>query len=178
MSLIVISDLAYAEIYFGDTPTPSILQVEGAKDVAVEFTSMSQDLFDGRLADRLRGRQRAADRGADAGEILSRLWRLHADPGGRRAPRSTARRTSSRSIATLYRKRRDVLVESFGRAGWDIPSPASVDVRLGADPERFHNLGSMEFSKQLLTEAQVAVAPGVGFGEEGEGFRPHRAGRE
>ena len=81
--LIVISDLAYAEIYFGDTPTPSILQVEGAKDVAVEFTSHVQDLFDGRLADRLRGRQRPADRGAGAGQILPRLWRLHAGPGRR-----------------------------------------------------------------------------------------------
>ena len=92
--LIVISDLAYAEIYFGDTPTPSILQVEGAKDVAVEFTSHVQDLFDGRLADRLRGRQRAADRGAGAGEILPRLWRVHAGPGrrGRRAQRPAGHR--------------------------------------------------------------------------------------
>src|SRR6185369_17744333 len=71
---------------------------------------------------------------------------------------------------TLYRKRRDVLVESFGRAGWTIPPPAASMFAWAPIPERFHNLGSMEFSKKLLTEAHVAVAPGVGFGEEGEGF--------
>jgi alanine-synthesizing transaminase len=70
----------------------------------------------------------------------------------------------------LYRKRRDVLVESFGRAGWPIPVPAASMFAWAPIPERFQDLGSMEFAKKLLTEAQVAVAPGVGFGEEGEGF--------
>jgi len=70
----------------------------------------------------------------------------------------------------LYRKRRDVLVESFGRAGWPIPVPEASMFAWAPIPERFHNLGSMEFAKRLLTEAHVAVAPGVGFGEEGEGF--------
>jgi alanine-synthesizing transaminase len=70
----------------------------------------------------------------------------------------------------LYRKRRDVLVECFGRAGWDIPVPQASMFAWVPIPERFHNLGAMEFSKRLLTEAHVAVAPGVGFGEEGEGY--------
>jgi len=70
----------------------------------------------------------------------------------------------------LYKKRRDVLVESFGRAGWDIPSPQASMFAWAPIPDRFHNLGAMEFSKKLLTEAQVAVAPGVGFGEQGEGY--------
>jgi len=70
----------------------------------------------------------------------------------------------------LYKKRRDVLVESFGRAGWDIPPPQASMFAWAPIPDRFHNLGSMEFSKKLLTEAHVAVAPGVGFGEQGEGF--------
>ena len=78
----VLSDLAYSEIYFGDVPTPSILQVPGAKDVAIEFTSGVEDLFDGGLADRFRGRQQDADRRADPGEVLSGLRRVHADPGG------------------------------------------------------------------------------------------------
>ena len=69
----------------------------------------------------------------------------------------------------LYRKRRDVLVESFGRAGWPIPVPQASMFAWAPIPERFHNLGSMEFAKKLLTEAHVAVSPGVGFGEEGEG---------
>jgi alanine-synthesizing transaminase len=70
----------------------------------------------------------------------------------------------------LYKKRRDVLVESFGRAGWPIPVPQASMFAWVPIPERFHNIGSVAFSKRLLTEAKVAVAPGVGFGEEGEGF--------
>jgi alanine-synthesizing transaminase len=70
----------------------------------------------------------------------------------------------------LYKKRRDVLVSSFGRAGWDIPVPQASMFAWAPIPERFRELGSMEFAKRLLTEAKVAVAPGVGFGEEGEGF--------
>jgi alanine-synthesizing transaminase len=70
----------------------------------------------------------------------------------------------------LYRKRRDVLVESFGRAGWNVPVPQASMFAWAPIPERMRHLGSMEFSKRLLGEAGVAVAPGVGFGEEGEGF--------
>ena len=101
--LIVISDLAYAEIYFGDTPTPSILQVDGAKEVAVEFTSMSKTYSMAGWRIGFAVGNRAADRRAGAGQILSRLRRLHADPGRRRAPRSTARRTSSRPTASSTR---------------------------------------------------------------------------
>ena len=168
--LIVISDLAYAEIYFGDTPTPSILQVEGAKEVAVEFTSHVQDLFDGRLADGLRGRQRAADRGAGAGQILPRLWRLHPGPGRRlrRAQRP----------AGHHRVQPRALQEAPRRAGRKLrprrlghPGAAGVACSPGPrSPSTSRDLGSMEFAKNLLTEAKVAVAPGVGFGEEGEGF--------
>jgi alanine-synthesizing transaminase len=70
----------------------------------------------------------------------------------------------------LYKKRRDVLVESFGRAGWDIPVPMASMFAWAPIPEPFRQFGSMEFAKRLLTEAHVAVAPGVGFGEQGEGF--------
>jgi alanine-synthesizing transaminase len=70
----------------------------------------------------------------------------------------------------LYRRRRDVLVESFGRAGWDIPVPQASMFAWAPVPARFREMGSVEFSKLLLTQANVAVAPGVGFGEEGEGF--------
>ena len=132
--LIVISDLAYAEIYFGDTPTPSILQVEGAKDVAVEFTSMSKtySMAGWRIGFAV-GNARLIE-ALTRVKILPRLWRLHADPGrrGRRAQRPAGHRrvTTARSTS----KRRDVLVECFGRAGWDIPVPQASDVRLGADP--------------------------------------------
>ena len=70
----------------------------------------------------------------------------------------------------LYRKRRDVMIDSFARAGWDIPVPPASMFAWSPIPEQFRHLGSVEFAKRLLTEAHVAVAPGVGFSEEGEGF--------
>ena len=70
----------------------------------------------------------------------------------------------------IYHKRRDVLVEAFGRAGWDIPSPPASMFAWAPLPPELAHMGSLEFSKELLTHADVAVAPGVGYGEEGEGF--------
>ncbi|MBP7952477.1 MAG: aminotransferase class I/II-fold pyridoxal phosphate-dependent enzyme, partial [Sphingorhabdus sp.] len=70
----------------------------------------------------------------------------------------------------LYHKRRDVLVDSFGRAGWDIPAPNASMFAWAPLPPALKEMGSLEFSKQLLTKAGVAVAPGVGYGEDGEGF--------
>jgi alanine-synthesizing transaminase len=167
--LIVISDLAYAEIYFGDTPTPSILQVEGAKEVAVEFTSMSKTYS-------MAGwRMGFAVGNARLIEALGRV-KSYLDYGAFtpiQAAACAALNGPQDIIAanrTLYKKRRDVLVDSFGRAGWPIPVPEASMFAWVPIPERFHNLGSMEFSKKLLTEAHVAVAPGVGFGEEGEGY--------
>ncbi len=167
--LIVISDLAYAEIYFGDTPTPSILQVEGAKDVAVEFTSMSKTysmagwrigfaVGNARLIEALARVKSYLDYGAFTPVQAAAVAALN-------GPQDIVDHNRA-----LYRKRRDVLVECFGRAGWDIPVPQASMFAWAPIPERFHNLGAMEFSKRLLTEAHVAVAPGVGFGEEGEGF--------
>jgi alanine-synthesizing transaminase len=70
----------------------------------------------------------------------------------------------------LYQKRRDVMVESFGRAGWEIPSPPASMFAWAPLPPALKEMGSLEFSKQLLTHAKVAVAPGVGYGEDGEGY--------
>ncbi len=167
--LIVISDLAYAEIYFGDQPTPSILEVEGAKEVAVEFTSMSKTFS-------MAGwRIGFAVGNAKLIEALARV-KSYLDYGAFtpiQAAAVAALNGPQDVIAgnrALYRKRRDVLVESFARAGWRIPVPEASMFAWAPIPERFHNLGSVEFSKRLLTEGHVAVAPGVGFGEEGEGF--------
>jgi alanine-synthesizing transaminase len=167
--LIVISDLAYAEIYFGDAPTPSILQVEGAKEVAVEFTSMSKtySMAGWRIGFAV-GNPRLI-------EALARV-KSYLDYGAFtpvQAAAAAALNGPQDSIAAtraLYRKRRDVLIESFGRVGWQIPVPQASMFAWAPIPEPFHHLGSVEFSKRLLTEAQVAVAPGAGFGEEGEGF--------
>ena len=165
----VISDLAYAEIYYGDEPTPSILQVEGAKDVAIEFTSMSKTYsMPGWRMGFAVGNQ----------DLVSALTRVksYLDYGAFTPIQvaATAALNGPQDIITenraLYKKRRDVMVDSFGRAGWDIPSPAASMFAWAPIPEQFKEMGAMEFSKRLIAEAGVAVAPGVGFGAEGEGY--------
>src|SRR4029079_3518168 len=167
--LIVISDLAYAEIYFGDAPTPSILQVDGAKDIAVEFTSMSKTysmagwrigfaVGNARLIEALARVSPSLDYGAFTPVRAAACAALNGPQDVVAANRA------------LYKKRRDVLVECFGHAGWPIPVPEASMFAWAPIPEKFRELDSMEFAKRLLTEAHVAVAPGVGFGEEGEGF--------
>ena len=167
--LIVISDLAYAEIYFGDEPTPSILQATGAKEVAVEFTSMSKTYS-------MAGwRMGFAVGNARLIGALTRV-KSYLDYGAFtpiQAAATAALNGPQDIIAenrALYKNRRDVLVKSFGNAGWGIPVPQASMFAWAPIPAQFRELGSMEFSKRLLTEAHVAVAPGVGFGEEGEGF--------
>jgi len=165
----VLSDLAYAEIYFGDTPTPSILQVPGAKDVAIEFTSMSKtySMAGWRIGFAVGNQQ-----------LIGALTRVksYLDYGAFTPIQAAAvaALNGPQDIVDanrkLYKGRRDVLVESFGRAGWDIPSPEASMFAWAPIPPALKHLGALEFSKQLLTEAQVAVAPGVGFGEEGEGY--------
>ena len=165
----VLSDLAYAEIYFGDTPTPSILQVPGAMDVAIEFTSMSKtySMAGWRIGFAVGNRQ-----------LISALTRVksYLDYGAFTPIQAAAVAALNgpqdivEANRKLYKSRRDVLVESFGRAGWEIPSPQASMFAWAPIPPALRHLGALEFSKQLLTHAQVAVAPGVGFGEEGEGF--------
>ena len=165
----VISDLAYAEIYFDDEPTPSILQVPGAKQVAVEFTSMSKTYS-------MAGWRMGFAVGNQ--ELIGALTRVksYLDYGAFTPIQAAAVAALNgpqdcvEANRQLYKKRRDVLVESFGRAGWDIPLPRASMFAWAPIPESLKHLGSMGFAKKLLTEAHVAVAPGVGFGEEGEGF--------
>jgi alanine-synthesizing transaminase len=165
----VISDLAYAEIYFGDTPTPSILQVKDARDVAVEFTSMSKtySMAGWRIGFAVGNRT-----------LINALARVksYLDYGAFTPIQAaaTAALNGPQDIIDfnrqLYRARRDCLVESFGRAGWEIPPPQVSMFAWAPIPESFRPMGAMEFSKRLLAEAQVAVSPGVGFGDEGEGY--------
>jgi alanine-synthesizing transaminase len=165
----VISDLAYAEIYFGDEPTPSILQVKGAKEVAVEFTSMSKtySMAGWRIG--------FAVGNATLIGALTRV-KSYLDYGAFTPVQAaaTAALNGPQDIVAanraLYKARRDCLVECFGRAGWEIAPPAASMFAWTPIPEQFRALGSMQFAKRLIAEAGVAVAPGVGFGEEGEGF--------
>jgi alanine-synthesizing transaminase len=165
----VISDLAYAEIYFGDTPTPSILQVAGAREVAIEFTSMSKtySMAGWRIGFAVGNRT-----------LMGALTRVksYLDYGAFTPIQAaaTAALNGPQDIVganrALYKARRDCLVASFGRAGWEIPPPQASMFAWAPIPEAFRHLGSVEFAKRLLAQAHVAVAPGVGFGEEGEGF--------
>ena len=165
----LLSDLAYSELYYDGQPTPSIMQVEGAKDVAVEFTSMSKtySMAGWRMGFAVGNKQLIA--------ALTRV-KSYLDYGAFTPIQAAACAALNgpqdivEQNRNLYRKRRDVMVESFGRAGWDIPPPAASMFAWAPLPPALKEMGSLEFSKQLLTEAKVAVAPGVGYGEEGEGY--------
>ena len=165
----IVSDLAYSELYYDGKPTPSILQVAGAKDIAVEFTSLSKTysmagwrmgfaVGNARLIAAMTRVKSYLDYGAFTPIQAAACAALN-------GPQDIVERNRA-----LYHKRRDVMVESFARAGWDIPSPPASMFAWAPLPPALAHLGSLEFSKQLLTNAQVAVAPGVGYGENGEGF--------
>jgi len=165
----IISDLAYSELYFDGKPTTSILQVKGAKDVAIEFTSLSKtySMAGWRIGFAVGNKKLIA--------AMTRV-KSYLDYGAFTPIQAAACAALNgpqdivEKNRELYHKRRDVLVESFGRAGWDIPAPAASMFAWAPLPPALAHLGSLEFSKQLLTCAQVAVAPGVGYGENGEGF--------
>lgn len=167
-NFIVLSDLAYSEIYFTEIP-PSIFEVEGAKDVAVETISLSKTY-------------------SMAG------WRMGFAVGSKRLIAALARVKSYLDYGAftpiqvaacaaldgpqdcvemaraVYRSRRDVMIESFGRAGWDMPPPDASMFVWAPIPELFAHLGSVNFAKLLMREAEVAVSPGIGFGENGDGY--------
>ena len=165
----ILSDLAYSELYFDGNPTPSIMQVKGAKDVAVEFTSMSKtySMAGWRMGFAVGNRELIA--------AMSRV-KSYLDYGAFTPIQAAACAALNgpqdivESNRQLYHKRRDVMVEAFGRAGWDIPPPPASMFAWAPLPPALKEMGSLEFSKQLLTYADVAVAPGVGYGEEGEGY--------
>jgi alanine-synthesizing transaminase len=168
-SLIVLSDLAYAEVYFDNNPPPSMLQVSGALDVTVEFTSMSKTFsMPGWRMGFAVGNER----------IIAALARVksYLDYGAFTPVQVAATAALNgpeeciREMRDTYRRRRDVLVESFGRAGWDIPPPRASMFAWAPLPVPFQSVGSVEFSTLLVEKAELAVSPGIAFGEYGEGF--------
>jgi alanine-synthesizing transaminase len=167
--ILVLSDLAYAEVYFDDSPPPSLLQVPGANDVAVEFTSMSKTFsMPGWRIGFAVGNERII---AALGRVKSYL-----DYGAFTPVQVAATAALNgpddciKEMRTTYRRRRDVLVESFTRAGWHVPTPRASMFAWAPIPEPFKALGSVEFAKLLVDKADIAVSPGIGFGEYGEGF--------
>jgi alanine-synthesizing transaminase len=165
----VMSDLAYAEIYFNDKPPPSILQVPGAKDIAVEFTSLSKTYsMPGWRMGFAAGNQRLI-------KALTRM-KSYLDYGAftpiqvGAVAALTGPQECVAEMRALYKDRRDVLIKGLLAAGWDMPVPDGSMFAWAPIPPRYASLGSVEFSKLLLARAKVAVSPGLGFGEQGEGF--------
>lgn len=165
----ILSDLAYAEIYFDDPPPPSILEVPGAADLAVEFTSLSKTYsMPGWRIGFAAGNRRLI-------QALARI-KSYLDYGAftpiqvAAAAALNGPQDCVEAIRARYRERRDVLVESFAQAGWDIPCPRATMFAWAPVPPQWRAAGSLAFAKALLADADVAVAPGIGFGEYGEGW--------
>jgi alanine-synthesizing transaminase len=168
-NIIVLSDLAYAEIYFDGKPPPSILEVPGAREIAVEFTSLSKSysmagwrigfaVGNARLIGALSRVKSYLDYGAFTPIQVAATAALN-------GPQECVA-----EIRERYKARRDALIDGLKQAGWDVPPPSASMFAWAPIPEEFRNLGTLAFSKLLLERANVAVAPGVGFGEYGEGF--------
>ncbi len=165
--IFIISDLAYSEIYFDANPPPSVLQVEGAKDITIEFTSMSKTysmpgwrmgfgVGNPRLINALTRMKSYLDYGAFTPIQVAATAALN-------GPQDCVE-----EMRTLYRERRDVLIKGLHQAGWEVPSPSGSMFAWAPIPPRFAQLGSLAFAKLLMEKAQVAVAPGIGFGEHGD----------
>ncbi|WP_119169176.1 LL-diaminopimelate aminotransferase [Algihabitans albus] len=164
----IISDLAYAEVYFEGPPPPSVLQVPGAKEIAVEFTSLSKTYSmpgwrigfcsgNPKLIAALARVKSYVDYGAFTPIQVAATAALN-------GPQDCIEEMRRR-----YRERRDVLIDGLAAAGWEVPRPPATMFAWAPLPAAYADLGSLEFSKMLLREAKVAVAPGVGFGEYGDG---------
>ncbi|MEC9392634.1 MAG: LL-diaminopimelate aminotransferase [Pseudomonadota bacterium] len=168
--IIIMSDLAYSEIYFSEEDKPtSILEINGAKDIAVEFTSLSKTFSmpgwrmgfavgNEYLISALTRIKSYLDYGAFTPIQVASVAALNSDQG------------VIDDIRNIYKDRRDILIDSFSKAGWDIPPPKATMFAWSPIPDKFKKLTSLEFSKLLLEEADIAVSPGLGFGEYGEGF--------
>ena len=166
-SIWVVHDIAYVDIVFDGYVAPSILQIEGAKDIAVEFFSMSKSYnMPGWRVGFMCGNK----------ELVSALARIksYLDYGTFTPIQIAAIAALEGSqdcvheIAEMYRKRRDVLCEGLTAAGWPVEKPKATMFVWAKIPDAYQHLGSLEFSKKLLLDAKVAVAPGIGFGQYGD----------
>ncbi len=166
--LIVVHDLAYAELCFDGYEAPSFLQIPGAKEVGVEFYSLSKSynmpgwrigfmVGNAKIVSALKRIKSYMDYGIFAPVQVAGIAALN-------GPQDCVD-----EIRSLYKLRRDRLVEGLSRAGWNIPKPKGTMFVWGEIPEEFKSMGSLEFSKKLIEEAKVAVSPGIGFGNYGEG---------
>ena len=167
--IFVLSDIAYAELYFDGKPPPSILEVPGARDIAVEFSSVSKTYSmagwrigfaagNPRLIAALARVKSYLDYGAFTPIQVAATAALN-------GPQDCVEEMRER-----YQARRDVLIDGLRQAGWEVPAPAATMFAWAPIPPAFRAIGSLAFSKLLLEQANVAVSPGIGFGEYGEGY--------
>ena len=165
----VIHDLAYADLVFDGYKAPSFLQAKGAKDVGVEFYTMSKSysmpgwrvgfcLGNPKLIHALSRIKSYLDYG------IFQPIQIAATVGMRSGDEEVTK------ICDIYRQRRDWLIDGLNRIGWEVPAPKATMFVWARIPEEFRKMGSVEFSKLLLTEAQVAVSPGLGFGAYGDEY--------
>ncbi len=165
----VVQDLAYADIVFDGYVAPSILQVPGAKDIAVEFFSMSKSynmpgwrvgfmVGNPTLVNALTRMKSYLDYGTFTPIQVAAISALEDS------------QQCVSEIRNMYRNRRDVLCQGLNAAGWEVESPKGTMFVWAPIPEQFREMGSLEFSKKLLMEAKVAASPGIGFGSYGDNF--------
>jgi alanine-synthesizing transaminase len=168
-NILVVHDLAYADITFDGYVAPSIMQVEGARDVAVEFFTMSKSYnMAGWRVGFMVGN-------AELVNALARIKSYH--DYGTFTPIQVASITALegpqecvREVVEQYRSRRDVLAKGLHEAGWMVDIPKASMYIWAKIPEAYRALGSLEFAKKLLAQAKVAVSPGIGFGEYGDDY--------
>jgi alanine-synthesizing transaminase len=165
--IFIISDIAYAEVFFDGNPPPSILEVPGAKEIAVEFSSLSKTYsMPGWRIGFCVGNQR----------LITALTRVksYLDYGAFtpiQVAATAALNGPQDCIAEMrarYKSRRDVLIEGLHAAGWPVKAPAASMFAWAEIPERFRAMGSLDFCRLLIEQAGVAAAPGIGFGEYGD----------
>lgn len=167
--MFLLSDMAYSEVYFEGEPPPSVLQVPGALDVAVEVNTLSKTysmagfrvgfaLGNERLIGALARVKSYLDYGAYTPIQVAAAAALNGPQDCVEEMRNT------------YKARRDVMIDSFAKAGWSIPKPSASMFAWTQIPEPFRQLGSVEFAKRLMEGAEIAVAPGAGFGEYGDQY--------
>jgi len=168
-NLMIVHDFAYGDIVFDGYRAPSLLEVKGAKEVAVEFFSLSKSynmagwrvgfaIGNPAMLAALARLKSYLDYGVFQPVQIASIIALNED------------QSCVHETVEIYRKRRDTLVNGLKRVGWEIPKPKGTMFVWAEIPKPFKKLGSVEFSKLLLREAKVAVSPGIGFGEYGEGF--------
>jgi len=167
--ILVVHDLAYADIVFDGWKAPSIMQVAGAKDIAVEFFTLSKSynmagwrigfmVGNCELVHALARIKSYHDYGSFTPVQVAAIAALEGD------------QQCVKDIAAKYQGRRDVLVKGLHEAGWPVQSPKATMYVWARIPERYRTLGSLEFAKELLAQAKVSVSPGIGFGDYGDGY--------